>query len=259
MPHLALWLLGARLIGIKTEILHLMLFNFFSVGVAQAEAGAAPERDDSDRADAWAALDARRLRLGAGILALAWQLGVPAGAMAQQINIATAGDGDVVQVTASADMQVDARTVWSVISDYDHLADFIPGMRSSRVVQRSGDKVFVVQMGEFGFLFFQQSVAVKLEVIEYAPQRMTARAVEGNLKGMEGRYEVATLPTGAVRLSYVGSLAPEFPVPPVISRMVVHSVLAKQFTAMVKEIIRRDALARTVQPQVANDLTSKSP
>ena len=34
-------------------------------------------------------------------------------------------------MTASAEMQVDPRTVWSVITDYDHLAEFIPYMRSS--------------------------------------------------------------------------------------------------------------------------------
>lgn len=243
---------------IKTAILHPMLTNFLLSYRAQARTGVAPACDIW--ADARSALGAWRLRLGTGILALGGQLCLPAGALAQQINIDTAaGEGDVVKVTASAEMQVDPRTVWNVISDYDHLGEFIPGMRSSRVVQRSGDKVFVVQMGEFGFLFFRQAVAVKLEVTEYPPLRMTARAVEGNLKGMEGRYEVENLPAGVVRLSYVGSLAPEFPVPPVISRMVVHSVLADQFTAMVKEIIRRDALARAARPQVAKDFALKPP
>lgn len=181
-------------------------------------------------------------RAGAIILILAWTLSIPMAVTAQQISIETAGQGNLVTVTASAEMRVDPRTAWSVISDYDHLAEFIPDMLSSRVLERDGDKLLVRQVGEFGFLFFQQLVEVKLAVVEYAPNRIVARAVGGNLKEMEGRYELEKLPSGTVRLSYVGRLVPEFSLPPVIGRMVVRGVLAKQFTAMVKEIVRRDAL-----------------
>ncbi|MGC2519351.1 MAG: SRPBCC family protein [Burkholderiales bacterium] len=181
-------------------------------------------------------------RPGATILLLAGALCAPAAAPAQQISIETSGHGDLVTVTASAELRVDARTAWNVISDYDHLAEFIPDMRSSRVVLRNGDGLIVEQKGEFGFLFFRQPVEVKLAVVEYPPQRIVARAVGGNLREMEGRYELENLPSG-VRLSYFGRLVPEFSLPPIIGRMVVRSVLAKQFTAMVKEILRRDALA----------------
>jgi carbon monoxide dehydrogenase subunit G len=185
---------------------------------------------------------ALNLRAGVTALVLAWAFGVPAEATAQQVSIETAGQGDVVTVSASADMQVDPHTVWSVISDYDHLAEFIPDMRSSRVVRRNGDQVLIEQTGVFGFLFVQQPVEVKLAVVETPPQRIVARAVGGNLREMDGRYELESLPTGAVRLSYYGRLVPAFPVPPIIGRMMVRNVLARQFTAMVKEILRRDAL-----------------
>jgi hypothetical protein len=58
---------------------------------------------------------------------------------------------------------------------------------------------------------------------------------------MEGRYTVTVMPEGMVRLSYSGRLVPDFAVPPVIGRMVVRNVLADQFSAMVEEIVRRDA------------------
>jgi carbon monoxide dehydrogenase subunit G len=190
-----------------------------------------------------------RTRPGATILFLACALCVPAAAPAQQISIETTGHGDLVSVTASAELHVDPRTAWNVISDYDHLAEFIPDMRSSRVLLRHGDELLVEQKGEFGFLFFRQPVDVKLAVIEYPPRQIVARAVGGNLREMEGRYELEILPAG-VRLSYFGRLVPEFSLPPIIGRMVVRSVLAKQFTAMVKEILRRDALARSApQPR----------
>lgn len=176
-------------------------------------------------------------------LLLAWALGVPVSAH-PLINIETSGQADLVSVKVSAEMQVDTRTVWKVITDYDHLAEFVPDIRSSRVVQRDGDSLVVEQTGKFSFLFFQQTVDVKLAVVESPPLRIVARAVGGNLKEMEGIYELESLPAGVVRLSYAGRMVPEFSIPPLIGRMAVRRVLVKQFTAMVKEIVRRDALAR---------------
>ncbi|HSV59585.1 MAG TPA: SRPBCC family protein [Variovorax sp.] len=163
---------------------------------------------------------------------------------AQEVLIETAGKGELITVTASAEMQVDARTVWGAISDYDHLAEFIPDMHSSRVIQREGDKVLVEQTGQIGFLVFQQPVEVRLEVHESPQRRIAAHAVGGNLKEMEGLYALESLPSGAVRLTYSGRLVPDFAVPPVIGRLVVRNLLSKQLTALVHEIMRRDLAAR---------------
>ncbi|MDM0112723.1 SRPBCC family protein [Variovorax sp. J22R133] len=190
----------------------------------------------------------RCLRAAACSLALASLPWIAVGASAQQIQIETAGRGELITVTATADMAVELLTAWNAISDYDHLAEFIPDMSSSRVVQREGDKVLVDQAGQFSFLFFRQPVDVKMEVTETPPRRIVARAVGGNLKEFEGRYALEHVPGGGVRLTYSGRLVPDFPVPPVIGPIVVRNMLAKQFTALVTEIMRRDALAKGVDP-----------
>lgn len=170
-------------------------------------------------------------------------------AQAQQVDVTASDKGGLVSVTATADMEVDARTVWAVISDYDHLAEFIPFMHGSKVVQRDGGRLLVDQSGEFVFLFFKQPVDVRLEVIETPERRIVARAISGNLRTMEGRYAIETLSSGVVRLSYTGGLAPEFSVPPVVGTVIVRMVLAKQFRALVAEIVRRDAAARSAPPK----------
>jgi ribosome-associated toxin RatA of RatAB toxin-antitoxin module len=172
---------------------------------------------------------------------LAVALGATA-ATAQQVKVETHGDGEFISVTAFAEMRADPRTVWNVITDYDHLAEFVPYVRSSRVVRRDGDRVDIEQTGEFTFLFFRQPVHTKLAVVESPPRRVVARAISGsgNLREMEGSYSVESLPAGTVRLSYSGRLVPDFAVPPLIGRMVVRNVFANQFNAMVGEILRRD-------------------
>jgi len=184
---------------------------------------------------------APNLRAGAVALLLAGALCAQAAASVPQVEIETNGHGDYITVTASAEMLVDPRTAWAVITDYDHLADFIPYMLSSRVVLRDADRLVIEQTGEFSFLFFRQPVQAQLAVVESPQRRVMARAVSGNFREMEGRYTLENLPAGTVRLTYSGRLVPAFAVPPVIGKLVVRNVLANQFSAMVKEIVRRDA------------------
>ena len=179
----------------------------------------------------------KRKLLALGAAALLF--GTPS--LAQRVDIETHRRDAAITVEVSAEMQADPRIVWAVITDYDHLARFIPYMRSSRVLQRDAERVVVEQTGELMFLFFRQPVEVKLAVVESPQTRVAARAIGGNLKELEGRYTIESLPSGYTRLSYSGRLVPDFDVPPVIGRIALQSVMARQFDAMVTEIMRRDA------------------
>jgi carbon monoxide dehydrogenase subunit G len=184
------------------------------------------------------------------ILALAAACSVSCFAQAQDVSIRTGRDGDFVTVSASAVMRVDPRIAWAVLSDYDHLAEFIPDVKSSRVVSRDGNKVRVEQIGEVGFIFYKQPVIMTLEVHEEPLRRITARGVAGNVKGMESYYELhASGPE--VRLDYAGRFDPDFTIPPLIGMPVLRRVIERRFRAMVEEIQRRDELARATGKQSA--------
>jgi ribosome-associated toxin RatA of RatAB toxin-antitoxin module len=141
-------------------------------------------------------------------------------------------------------MQVDARIAWEVLSDYDHLAQFIPDMKCSRVVSRSGDRVVVEQKGEFGFFFYRQAVDVTLEVLEQPQRRIVARRIDGNIRELETRYDLETSDAG-VRFDYSGRFTPNFSLPPLIGMPIMRRIVERRFRAMVDEIVRRDALARS--------------
>jgi len=171
--------------------------------------------------------------------AAAMLLGAPS--LAQRVDIETHRKNETITVEVSAEMPVDPRTVWNVITDYDHLARFIPYMSSSRVLHRDAERVIVEQTGELVFLFFRQPVEAKLAVVESPHTWVTARAIGGNLKALDGRYAIESLPSGYTRLSYSGRMVPDFDLPPVVGRIALQSVMSRQFDAMVKEIVRRDA------------------
>src|SRR6266704_5712079 len=122
-------------------------------------------------------------RFGAALFfTLAVAPGIVRAAAAEAIETRIERHGEYITVSASAVMQVDARIAWEVLSDYDNLAQFIPDMKSSRVVSRSGDRVRVEQKGEFGFFFYRQPVDVTLEVFEQPPHRLDARRIAGNIR-----------------------------------------------------------------------------
>ena len=176
-------------------------------------------------------------------LVLAAATGLVRGAAALAIEAQIERQGEYITVNASALMQVDARIAWEVLSDYDHLAQFIPDMKISRVVSRDGNRVRVEQKGDFGFFFYRQPVEVMLEVVEEPQRRIDARRISGNIRDLETRYELKASDAG-VKLDYVGRFIPEFSVPPFFGMAMVRRVIERRFRAMVEEIVRRDALAR---------------
>jgi carbon monoxide dehydrogenase subunit G len=164
-------------------------------------------------------------------------------ASAGELTIDVAREGEFVSVKASAEVNADLPTAWEVVTDYDHLAEFIPDMRSSRVVRRDEGSVLVEQKGEFGFFFFRQAIDVILSVSEQPPRRIVARTVAGNLKDMEASYELKASASG-VRLDYAGRFVPDFFLPPLIGIPLVRRSLERRLRSMVSEIERRFAIAR---------------
>lgn len=167
------------------------------------------------------------------------------GRAAQDVAIEAHRQGDSVEITAHAQLAAPAALVWQVLTDYERLPAFIPGIAKSTVRSREGNIVFVDQTGAARFLLFYFPIEVRFEVTERSPQSVESRAVGGNLKRMNGRYDLepGTEPL-TVRLRYHGLIEPDFQLPPFIGVAVLRSMAEEQFTAMVAEIERRAASAR---------------
>lgn len=159
---------------------------------------------------------------------------------AQEIKVETSRQGEFILIEASAELRADVRTAWEVLTDYDHLADFIPDMKSSRVIVRTPDGVIVEQKGEFGFLFFTQPLDVNLAVTETPRRRIVSRGITGPFKELAGAYELEPTPEG-VRLHYSGRMVPDFELPPLFGMYAMRAAAKKRFAAMAQEIVKRAA------------------
>lgn len=181
-------------------------------------------------------------------LSLAALLALPmaaaaAAARADDISIETQRLDAALQVVCSALLDAAPDLAWQTLTDYDHLADFIPGMQRSRVLARDGALATVEQLGTARFLFISIPIEVTLATRERPPSEIEARMTKGNLKRLEGVYRIEPQAGGRVRVSWSGLIEAES-LPPLIGELLMRSAIEDQFRGMVREIERRAALRR---------------
>jgi ribosome-associated toxin RatA of RatAB toxin-antitoxin module len=158
--------------------------------------------------------------------------------MAAEIHVSATRHGDSFEVAATALIQAEVADAWKVVTDYDRLSEFIPGLQESKVVSRKGFNVVVDQSGEARMLFFRFPMRVRLAITESPQGRILAKAIAGNFKQMEGVYSLEARGKG-MQLRYEGSFTPDFEFPPFLGTLVVRSNLEKRFAAMVREIEKK--------------------
>ena len=164
---------------------------------------------------------------------------------AEDLTVEASQKGALVEVRARATLQAPLSLVWTTLTDYERLPEFIPGLKKSRVISRSGSTAIVEQSGEARFLMFTFAIDVTLESIEQPPSSIRVRALSGTLRHLEGGYAVESDPNSSrVVLHWVGTIAPEVSLPPLIGELVMRMCIEDQFTGMVREIERRESVRR---------------
>jgi ribosome-associated toxin RatA of RatAB toxin-antitoxin module len=174
-----------------------------------------------------------------------------ASAMAGEvISVQAKRQGSAVQVTTQAIVRAPLEVIWQTLTDYDHLAEFVPDLVSSRVIDRQGSIVTVEQAGKAHLWFFTYAIDVVVEVTEQPPHTLAVRVLSGNLKQLEGGYRLDKLEAkeGAqgiegdeYLLQWSGVIEPALPVPWAVTLPLMRSNIARQFEGMVREIERREA------------------
>ncbi len=170
---------------------------------------------------------------------VAWMVGASSVAAAT-VSVDIDRRGDTVVIEASARLTADAATAWRVLTDYDRYGNFIPGVRSSRVVARRGSAVIVEQSDDVGFWLLRLPLRVTYEVAEHPPSRLRSNATASTLPALESSY-VLTPAASGVRLDYVGHVGPGLAFLGRIEQRILQKDIVRQFQALADEIERRSA------------------
>lgn len=153
--------------------------------------------------------------------------------------------GQSIVIEASTRLDSDPATAWRVLTDYDRYGDFIPGVISSRVVDRRGSTVVVEQSDQLPLWLLRMPLHVRYAIREFPPNLVQSRATTDALPALESSYLLTPARVG-VRLEYVGHVDPGGLLLAGIEERVFRQRVLHQFTALAHEIERRSALARRV-------------
>ena len=178
----------------------------------------------------------RALRFSPWFLLCLWALAWAA----PQTKVQVERHGKSVHIEASLDVPVTPGVAWQVLTDYNHLADFVEDMRSSRVVSASGEPLKVEQKAEGGWLLIRFPVEVVLAIEEIPLQSVRFQSVSGNVKNMKGEWRIT--PQGeSINLSYSAYCTPDFWVPPLIGTYLMRNDVRNKVQSVVREMLRRSA------------------
>lgn len=178
------------------------------------------------------------LRRWPGIIALLLTVASPAWAGAQ-VKASVGLDG--ISIEASIVVRADARTLWSTLTDYDKLADFIPDMILSRVVSPPPTRPKLVeQKADAGLFAFVMPDHVVLAMDEYPLGLIRFRAVSGKVLSMSGEWRIQGQ-GNPVRLVYTARVFPLVPPPPLVTDFFIEDEVRRRFEAVAKEAERRGA------------------
>jgi carbon monoxide dehydrogenase subunit G len=167
----------------------------------------------------------------------------PAARAADDVSMEATRRGAALEVVCRAMLDAPLDLVWQTLTDYDRLADFIPGMRRSRLVERRGAVAVVDQLGEAGFLFLTFPIEVTLASTERPPYDLEVNMLKGNLKRLDGAYRIEPQGGGRILLTWNGIVEAQS-MPPLLGELVMRLNIEDQFRGMVREIERREALRR---------------
>jgi ribosome-associated toxin RatA of RatAB toxin-antitoxin module len=151
-------------------------------------------------------------------------------------------EGDkVYQIRSSGTVEATPAAVWRILTDYNHLADYLPNLTSTRVVSRSGDRAIVEQLGTARFLFFSRTIRLLVQVNERAPDRIDIGLIEGDMKVYRASWELSPV-AGATgtRVVYSATIVPKFDVPGIVGTSVVKKDVARMMAAALLRLDRQE-------------------
>jgi hypothetical protein len=154
----------------------------------------------------------------------------------RSIDIAHDSGAYVANVLMFAPVVTDV--AWQVLADFDHIAEWVPNVRESKVIAREPNALTIEQHGvaKCGIAHFSY---VSVRHIEPDPrQTIRSTQIKGNMLRLESLMSLAPDGNGT-RLVYHLEMVPGALAVTVMSKEFLEHELREQFSAIIEEMVRR--------------------
>jgi ribosome-associated toxin RatA of RatAB toxin-antitoxin module len=158
--------------------------------------------------------------------------------------------GETIVIDAEMPVHASASAVWDVLTDYDHMTQFVANVHSSRIIDRNGNTLVVAQKSStsFGLLKFSFD---NIREVELLPHReIHSRLISGDMKDSAFTTRLVNDARGVTRVINHGVFIPTMWVPPVIGTAFLESETRRQFLELRNEIMRRSVEPKAAIPAI---------
>lgn len=169
--------------------------------------------------------------------AVAWGDDLPAGKISDEDVAVEYRDGTYF-TNLSLRVVAPPAQVLEVLTDFEHMADFVPNLVSSRVVSRSGNVFRIQQQGNAVFGPFSFPFESERRIEWFPDGRLVAQALSGSTKYMRSELRYQGI-AGGTRIDYRMEVVPDRWIPSSVGVNLMRHELAEQFSALAREIVRR--------------------
>jgi carbon monoxide dehydrogenase subunit G len=155
--------------------------------------------------------------------------------------------GESVIVDLSFVVAATRQDVWDVLTDFEHMANFVSNLKESKVISNLGDVLNVYQRGVANYgpinFPFESTREIKLSPLD----KIQSRLIKGNVSKMEGTTQL-TDEAGQTRIQLHTESIPGIWLPPIAGRSFIRHEIKAQFQEIRNEIMKRIKSRDVVQP-----------
>ena len=169
---------------------------------------------------------------------------------ASDIVVHVKKNGATIIVDVEMMVQAPALATWDVLTDYDHMAQFVANVQSSKITDRKGNTLVVAQKSgtSFGLLKFSFDNVREVELVPNSEIR--SNLISGDMKASAFTTRIMSNGGGVTRVVNHGEFVPTMWVPPVIGTVFLESETRRQFHELRNEIMRRTTATKASIPAV---------
>jgi hypothetical protein len=137
-----------------------------------------------------------------------------AGSAFEPVSLTTRENAGVEELQGQFFVRADRRVAWAVLTDYDHISQFVSSVKISRVEKRKRDDLLLVQEMEGGILFFTKRVHLLLKIHE-TPMGTIAFEDQDHrdFSVYQGSWNIEACPQGGVSVLYQLTVCKNFDLP----------------------------------------------
>ncbi len=160
----------------------------------------------------------------------------------RQVAVRVEFDGDQPRIHVRAAVRINAspETIWHVLTDCDHAASFIPGVKRCHPLQVAPDDSWVIVEQEAKYSWLMPAVKCVIRADYKRPRRIEFKRLSGDLKQEEGEWMLEPAAAGVsdpasapvTNVVYDLYVDPGFWIPRVLLRHSLRSELPAAFTAL---------------------------